>query len=51
MSEWYAYYALMITWDENHEVAERVGLAKIYKDAFENGSFKPGKEWREIVLG
>lgn len=51
VSEWYAFYALMITWNKKHEVAERVGLAKIYKDAFENGSLKPGKGWREIVLG
>jgi len=50
-AEWYLYYALMIRWDEKNEVAERLGLAKIYKSAFEHGSFEPGRSWKEIALG
>ncbi|THV50599.1 hypothetical protein BGAL_0144g00230 [Botrytis galanthina] len=33
-AEWYLYYALMIQWNDEGTVAERVGLAKIFKDAF-----------------
>jgi len=47
-AEWYLYYALMIQWKEG--VAERAGLAKIYKMAFESGSFEPGMQWKEITL-
>ena len=30
ISEWYLYHALLIVWDQNHSVAERAGIAKIY---------------------
>lgn len=51
VSEWQLYYALLIVWDEEYEVAERAGLAKIYQRAYDFASFDPGKAWREITLG
>ncbi|KAI1387211.1 heterokaryon incompatibility protein-domain-containing protein [Hypoxylon trugodes] len=51
IAEWYIYYALLITRNENTMVAERVGLAKIYKNAFRDASFDPGTKWTEIILG
>ncbi|KAI0024345.1 heterokaryon incompatibility protein-domain-containing protein [Xylariomycetidae sp. FL0641] len=51
ISEWYLYYALLLVWDEERTVAERAGLAKIYKNAFEDASFDPGMAWKEITLG
>ena len=50
-AEWYLYYALMIRWNEKGTIAERLGLAKIYRNAFHTGSFLPGLRWKEIVLG
>ncbi|KAF9881062.1 hypothetical protein CkaCkLH20_01212 [Colletotrichum karsti] len=50
VSEWQLYYALFIVWNREHTVAERVGLAKIYKRAYDVASFDPGKAWREIIL-
>ncbi|KAL3304552.1 HET-domain-containing protein [Colletotrichum asianum] len=51
VSEWQLYYALLIVWDEKHQVAERTGVAKIYQRAYDLASFDPGKAWREITLG
>lgn len=48
-AEWYLYYALMIRWNEK-DIAERLGLAKIYKMAFHSASFEPGLRWKEIAL-
>lgn len=48
-SEWDLYYVLLIKYDENH-IAERIGLGKVYKDAFAN-SCGAGPEWKEIILG
>lgn len=50
-AEWYLYYALMIRCNEEKSVAERLGLAKIYKTAFQSGSFDPGVGWKEVTLG
>lgn len=50
-AEWYLYYALMIRWNEKKTVAERLGIAKIYKTAFQSVSFDPGFSWKEITLG
>jgi hypothetical protein len=50
-AEWYVYYALMLKWNEGETVAERVGLAKIFKAAFNSGSCEPGLSWKEITLG
>jgi len=47
--EWYVYYALLV--ETRDGIASRVGLAKIFKAAFQTGSCKPGMTWKEIVLG
>ncbi|KAK7978218.1 HET-domain-containing protein [Apiospora saccharicola] len=52
-AEWYLYYALLIEWDEKHEVdqvAKRMGIAEIYQDAFRKFSFDPGCAWRQVAL-
>ncbi|KAI6090312.1 heterokaryon incompatibility protein-domain-containing protein [Hypoxylon rubiginosum] len=51
ISEWYLYYALLVTRNEEAMVSERAGLAKIYKNAFQSASFDPGMTWSEIILG
>ncbi len=48
-SEWDLYYVLLITYDEHH-IAERVGLGKVFKNGFAN-SCGAGPEWKEIILG
>ncbi|KAF7938472.1 uncharacterized protein EAE98_000810 [Botrytis deweyae] len=50
-AEWYLYYALMTQWNDERTVAKRVGLAKIFKEAFHSSSFAPGLKWKEIALG
>src|SRR3569833_1515156 len=50
VSEWYLFYALLLKWNENGTIAERMGLAKIYQDAFRSASFPPGTTWKEITL-
>ncbi len=50
-AEWFLYYALMIRWNEDHTKATRLGLAKIYQQAFHTGSFAPHLQWKEITLG
>ncbi|KAK8093880.1 hypothetical protein PG997_000565 [Apiospora hydei] len=49
-AEWYLYYALLLEWDAEHRVARRMGIAKIYQDAFNKFSFEPGCAWREVAL-
>ncbi|KAF7888626.1 uncharacterized protein EAF02_003167 [Botrytis sinoallii] len=50
-AEWYLYYALMIQWNDERTVAKRVGLAKIFKEAFHSWPLAPGLKWKEIALG
>ena len=47
-SEWDLYYVLMI--EHKGEIAYRVGLGKVFKEAFSN-SCAPGKQWKEFILG
>jgi Heterokaryon incompatibility protein (HET) len=46
-SEWDLYYVLLI--EHKGEIAHRVGLGKVFKEAFSN-SCLPGREWKEIIL-
>ncbi|MCJ1400345.1 hypothetical protein MMC11_003550 [Xylographa trunciseda] len=48
-SEWDLYYVFLIEVDEL-KVARRLGLGKVFKEAFEN-SCEPGKQWKEFILG
>jgi hypothetical protein len=48
-SEWYLYHVLLIEYDEA-KIASRVGLGKVYKEAFFN-SCGPGRHWKEFILG
>ena len=50
-SEWDLYYVLLIEMDESDgkKVARRLGLGKVFKEAFEN-SCEPGKMWKEFIL-
>ncbi|MCJ1236230.1 hypothetical protein MMC14_004208 [Varicellaria rhodocarpa] len=48
-SEWDLYYVLLIEVNEM-KVSRRLGLGKVYKEAFEN-SCEPGKTWKEVILG
>lgn len=47
-SEWDLYYVLLI--EMKDEIAYRVGLGKVYKEAFEN-SCRQEKKWKEFILG
>lgn len=47
-SEWDLYYVLLI--EVKDEIAYRVGLGKVYKEAFEN-SCREEKKWEEFILG
>lgn len=47
-SFWDLSYVLLVEKDEL-DVARRVGLGKVFKDAFHQ-SFQPGMEWREFIL-
>ena len=47
-SEWDLYYVLLV--EHKGGIAHRVGLGKVFKDAFSN-SCLPGVEWKEIILG
>jgi len=46
-SEWDLYYVLLV--EHNGGIAHRVGLGKVFKEAFSN-SCLPGLEWKEIIL-
>lgn len=53
-AEWYCFNAIMLQWQVGPDgkplqVAERVGLAKIFQSSFFGRSFKPC-EWKRIVL-
>lgn len=48
-STWDLYYVLLIEYRE--DIAYRVGLGKIYKEAFENSCKPEGKRWKEFILG
>lgn len=46
---WIDWYVLLIVTDDDG-ISERVGLGKIFKDAFKR-SYQPGDSWKEIILG
>ena len=48
-SEWDLYYVLLIEVDKLR-ISRRLGLGKVFKEAFEN-SYEPGKMWKEFILG
>ncbi|KAK3312175.1 hypothetical protein B0H66DRAFT_505683 [Apodospora peruviana] len=50
-SFWDLWYVLLIEKDDaaGPDVSRRVGLGKVFKDAFHQ-SFQPGMEWREFIL-
>jgi hypothetical protein len=47
-SEWDLYYVLLVIYRD--EIAYRVGLGKVYKEAFAN-SCREDMKWREFILG
>ncbi|KAF2847963.1 HET-domain-containing protein [Plenodomus tracheiphilus IPT5] len=48
-STWDLYYVLLI--ERKADIAYRVGLGKVYKEAFENSCKPEGKRWKEFILG
>jgi hypothetical protein len=48
-SEWDAYHVMMIDWQGNGDVAERVAIGTVYREAI-NKAVEPGTEWKEIWL-
>ncbi|KAF2727328.1 HET-domain-containing protein, partial [Polyplosphaeria fusca] len=48
-STWDLYYVLLVEY--HADIAYRVGLGKIYKEAFENSCKPEGKRWKEFILG
>jgi hypothetical protein len=48
-SAWDLYYVLLIEYRSN--IAYRVGLGKIFKEAFNNSCKPEGKQWKEFILG
>ena len=46
-SEWDLYYVLLL--EIHDEIAYRIGLGKVFKEAFENACRE--KQWKEIILG
>ena len=47
-SEWDLYYVLLVNYAD--EIAYRVGLGKVYKEAFTN-SCREDMKWKEFILG
>lgn len=47
--EWDAYHVTMISWQGNGDVAERVAIGVVYREAI-NKAVEPGTEWKEIWL-
>lgn len=47
-SKWDLYYVLLI--ETREEVAYRVGLGKVFKEAFSN-SCKREAAWKEFIMG
>jgi hypothetical protein len=50
-STWDLFYVLLIEYDDDTGIAYRVGLGKVYKEAFENSCKPEGKRWKEFILG
>lgn len=48
-SEWGAYHVMMIHWQENGDIAERMAMGKVYREAIDN-AVEPGMQWKEIWL-
>jgi len=48
-SFWDLWYVLLLVHDPSSQVSRRVGLGKVFKDAFHQ-SFQPGMGWREFIL-
>jgi hypothetical protein len=48
-SAWDLYYVLLIEVKGN--IAYRVGLGKVFKEAFNNSCKPEGKQWKEYILG
>jgi hypothetical protein len=48
-STWDLYYALLI--EQKAGISYRVGLGKIFQEAFHNSCKPSGKEWKEFILG
>ena len=46
-SEWDLFYVLLL--EVRDEIAYRIGLGKVFKEAFENACHE--KQWKEIILG
>lgn len=48
-SSWDLYYVLLI--EAKNDISTRVGLGKVFKEAFENSCKPEGKQWKEFILG
>jgi hypothetical protein len=48
-SSWDLYYVMLI--ETKSDISRRVGLGKVFKEAFENSCRQEGKKWKEIILG
>ncbi|MCJ1247930.1 hypothetical protein MMC30_005145 [Trapelia coarctata] len=48
-SRWDTYHVMMINWLGNGDVAERVAMGAVYREAI-NKAVEPGTEWKEIWL-
>ncbi|KAH7356882.1 heterokaryon incompatibility protein-domain-containing protein [Rhexocercosporidium sp. MPI-PUGE-AT-0058] len=48
-SRWDLYYVLLVEY--KNDIAYRVGLGKVFKEAFNYSCKLEGKEWKEFVLG
>jgi hypothetical protein len=48
-STWDLYYTLLI--EQKAGISYRVGLGKVFKEAFHNSCKPGGKEWKEFILG
>lgn len=56
-SAWDLYYVLLIEYrldmlmEYRLEIASRMGLGKVFKDAFNNSCKLEGKQWKEFIMG
>lgn len=48
-SAWDLYYVLLI--EQIADISHRVGLGKVFKEAFDNSCRREGKQWKEFILG
>jgi len=46
-ADWDLYFVLLVQYHRG--IASRVGLGKVFKQAFDNSCF-PGREWKEIIM-